>query len=131
MAVVHQRVVGAEVTLLDSAVAVADTVAVALTNLNGRVRAWRHRHCPARNDPAGTIALVKRLIRDVIAEEPNSRERHRALVQALAYSGDLDRAYQVASAWLERDRLDRRAFDLSIIALLCVAIVALSIRTFV
>ena len=30
-----------------------------------------------------------------------------------------------------RDRLDRRTFDLSIIALLCVAIVALSIRTFV
>jgi len=44
-----------------------------------------------------------------LAEEPNSRERHRALVQALSYAGDLDRAYQVAEAWLERDRLDPQA----------------------
>jgi len=44
-----------------------------------------------------------------LSDEPNSRERHRALVQALSYSGDLDRAYQVASAWLERDRLDPQA----------------------
>ena len=41
--------------------------------------------------------------------EPNSRERHRALVQALAYAGDLERAHTVARQWLERDRLDPEA----------------------
>ena len=41
--------------------------------------------------------------------EPNSRERHRALVQALAYAGDLERAHAVAGQWLERDRLDTEA----------------------
>ena len=41
--------------------------------------------------------------------EPNSRERHRALVQALAYAGDLERAHTVAGQWLERDRLDPEA----------------------
>ncbi|HEY8141708.1 MAG TPA: VIT domain-containing protein, partial [Kofleriaceae bacterium] len=41
--------------------------------------------------------------------EPNSRERHRALVQALAYAGDLERAHTVAAQWLERDRLDPEA----------------------
>ena len=41
--------------------------------------------------------------------EPNSRERHRALIQALAYAGDLQRAHTVASQWLERDRLDAEA----------------------
>jgi tetratricopeptide (TPR) repeat protein len=44
-----------------------------------------------------------------LASQPDSRERHRALVQALAYSGDLERAYQLASKWLERDRLDPEA----------------------
>ncbi len=44
-----------------------------------------------------------------LAKEPNSRERHRDLVQALSYAGNLDRAYEVASAWLERDRLDPQA----------------------
>jgi tetratricopeptide (TPR) repeat protein len=41
--------------------------------------------------------------------EPNSRERHRALVQALSYAGDLERAHQIAASWLERDRLDADA----------------------
>jgi tetratricopeptide (TPR) repeat protein len=41
--------------------------------------------------------------------EPNSRERHRALMQALAYAGDLERAHTVARQWLERDRLDAEA----------------------
>ncbi len=41
--------------------------------------------------------------------EPNSREHHRALVQALAYAGDLERAHAVAAQWLERDRLDAEA----------------------
>ncbi len=44
-----------------------------------------------------------------LAEVPDSRERHRALVQALAYAGDLDRAFEIASRWLARDRLDPQA----------------------
>jgi tetratricopeptide (TPR) repeat protein len=44
-----------------------------------------------------------------LGQQPDSRERHRVLVQALAYAGDLDRAFQVASAWLERDRMDPEA----------------------
>ena len=41
--------------------------------------------------------------------QPDSRERHRALVQALAYAGDLDGARTIAQRWLERDRLDPEA----------------------
>jgi tetratricopeptide (TPR) repeat protein len=44
-----------------------------------------------------------------LAAQPDSRERHRALVQALAYAGELGRAYDVAARWLERDRLDPQA----------------------
>ena len=44
-----------------------------------------------------------------LAKEPNSRERHRNLVQALSYAGELDRAYLIATKWLERDRLDAEA----------------------
>ncbi len=41
-----------------------------------------------------------------LARTPDSREAHRALVQALAYAGELDRANQLAAKWLDRDRLD-------------------------
>jgi len=44
-----------------------------------------------------------------LAAAPDSREKHRALVQALSYAGELDRAKQVAASWLERDRLDPQA----------------------
>jgi tetratricopeptide (TPR) repeat protein len=44
-----------------------------------------------------------------LAAAPDSRDRHRALVQALAYGGELERAYRVAASWLERDRLDPQA----------------------
>jgi ferric-dicitrate binding protein FerR (iron transport regulator)/tetratricopeptide (TPR) repeat protein len=44
-----------------------------------------------------------------LAAAPDSREKHRALVQALSYAGELDRAKQVAARWLERDRLDPQA----------------------
>ncbi|MGE3454130.1 MAG: VIT domain-containing protein, partial [Kofleriaceae bacterium] len=40
---------------------------------------------------------------------PDSREKHRALVQALSYAGEIDRAREVASRWLERDKLDPQA----------------------
>jgi tetratricopeptide (TPR) repeat protein len=42
---------------------------------------------------------------------PDSRDRHRSLVQALSYAGELDRAATVAKAWLERDALDPQALD--------------------
>jgi len=44
-----------------------------------------------------------------LAKSPDSRERHRALVQALSYAGEIDRAHAVAQKWLERDRLDPQA----------------------
>ncbi len=44
-----------------------------------------------------------------LAKSPDSRERHRALVQALSYAGEIDRAHAVATKWLDRDRLDPQA----------------------
>jgi tetratricopeptide (TPR) repeat protein len=44
-----------------------------------------------------------------LQQQPDSRERHRALVQALSYAGELDRARDVAAKWLDRDRLDPQA----------------------
>jgi Flp pilus assembly protein TadD len=40
---------------------------------------------------------------------PDSRDRHRALVQALARAGQLERAAEVAESWLRRDPLDADA----------------------
>jgi tetratricopeptide (TPR) repeat protein len=40
---------------------------------------------------------------------PDSRERHRDLVQALSYAGELERAAEVARRWLDRDRFDPEA----------------------
>ncbi|HEX4419839.1 MAG TPA: FecR domain-containing protein [Kofleriaceae bacterium] len=44
-----------------------------------------------------------------LAASPDSREKHRALVQALSYAGELDRAREVAQRWLDRDQLDPQA----------------------
>jgi Mg-chelatase subunit ChlD len=44
-----------------------------------------------------------------LAANPNSREKHRALVQSLAYAGEIERARQTAIKWLDRDRLDPQA----------------------
>ncbi len=44
-----------------------------------------------------------------LAKEPDSREKHRALVQALSYGGELARANALAAKWLDRDRLDPQA----------------------
>jgi ferric-dicitrate binding protein FerR (iron transport regulator)/tetratricopeptide (TPR) repeat protein len=46
---------------------------------------------------------------DALAKAPDSREKHRALVQALSYAGDLSHAKEIAARWLERDRLDPQA----------------------
>jgi tetratricopeptide (TPR) repeat protein len=52
--------------------------------------------------------VVEKFEADLI-DNPDSREKHRALVQALSYTGDLKRAYEVATQWLERDKLDPQA----------------------
>jgi tetratricopeptide (TPR) repeat protein len=57
---------------------------------------------------AGITAAIGRA-EDDLAANPDSREKHRALVQALAYAGELDRAIGIAKRWLERDRLDPQA----------------------
>jgi tetratricopeptide (TPR) repeat protein len=44
-----------------------------------------------------------------LAKSPDSREKHRALVQALSYAGEIERARDVANKWLDRDRLDPQA----------------------
>ncbi|NVB82499.1 MAG: VWA domain-containing protein [Kofleriaceae bacterium] len=46
---------------------------------------------------------------DELAKNPDSREKHRALVQALSYAGELDKAHEIANRWLERDKLDPQA----------------------
>jgi Tfp pilus assembly protein PilF len=44
-----------------------------------------------------------------LRESPDSRDRHRKLVQLLSRNGDIERAQQIAEQWLERDRLDAEA----------------------
>jgi Mg-chelatase subunit ChlD len=56
----------------------------------------------------GIKAAIERADAD-LAANPDSREKHRALVQALAYGGELDRGIGIAKRWLERDRLDPQA----------------------
>jgi tetratricopeptide (TPR) repeat protein len=46
---------------------------------------------------------------DALVKNPDSREKHRALVQALSYAGKLDEARDIANRWLERDKLDPQA----------------------
>jgi hypothetical protein len=51
---------------------------------------------------------VEQFDEDLVAH-PDSREAHRAAVQALSYAGELDRAREVAARWLDRDRTDPMA----------------------
>jgi len=44
-----------------------------------------------------------------LAQQPDSRDRHRDAVRALARAGRLDRALEIAEAWVERDREDPEA----------------------
>jgi predicted NBD/HSP70 family sugar kinase len=53
----------------------ATHISVALTDLNATVYAWRSQRHGVRKDPAGTIALVQRLIQDVLREEAVATER--------------------------------------------------------
>jgi tetratricopeptide (TPR) repeat protein len=60
----------------------------------------------------GTDASITKAVataEDALAKNPDSREKHRALVQALSYSGDLDKARDIANRWLDRDKLDPQA----------------------
>ncbi|HEX7597255.1 MAG TPA: hypothetical protein VF518_03510, partial [Polyangia bacterium] len=54
---------------------------------------------------SSALALAEQSLRD----SPDSRDRHRKVVQLLARDGDLERAQQMAERWLERDRLDAEA----------------------
>lgn len=56
--------------------------------------------------PTGSEAVAVERARTNLAQRPDSRDRHRALVRALAISGDADQAAVVATQWWERDRLD-------------------------
>ncbi len=60
----------------------------------------------------GVTDNIKKAIENseaALAKSPDSREKHRALVQALAYAGEIERARDIASKWLERDKLDPQA----------------------
>ncbi len=50
-------------------------VAVALTDLRGRVLAWEHRGHPVREDPAGTRALIMELCDACLAVRPRSSRK--------------------------------------------------------
>ncbi|MEJ7598790.1 MAG: VIT domain-containing protein [Kofleriaceae bacterium] len=60
----------------------------------------------------GVNAAIRKSITDAeaaLAASPDARERHRALVQALSYAGEIDRAREIAKRWLDRDQLDPQA----------------------
>src|SRR5260221_2597616 len=76
----------------------------------GMLRVWT---CPAAFskydgvNPAITAEIGKS--EAALAKNPDSREKHRALVQALSYAGEISKAKAVAQKWLERDKLDPQA----------------------
>ncbi len=73
-----------------------------------RVRVLRGSVTPSvdvRESDRQTVAQAEALL----AQEPNSRDRHRALVRALSRAGQLRRAEEVARDWVSRDRLDAEA----------------------
>src|SRR5260221_6033987 len=76
----------------------------------GMLRVWT---CPAAFskydgvNPAITAEIGKS--EAALAQNPDSREKHRALVQALSYAGEIAKAKDVAQKWLERDKLDPQA----------------------
>jgi hypothetical protein len=73
-------------------------------------RMWtRHASLAAYGGVSATITKAIEKADDELAQTPDSREKHRALVQALSYAGELDRARDVASRWLARDKLDPQA----------------------
>ena len=60
----------------------------------------------------GVSPSIRKSITDAetaLAASPDARERHRSLVQALSYAGDIDKAREIAKRWLDRDQLDPQA----------------------
>ena len=57
---------------------------------------------------SGTRDRIAKL-EDELAASPDSREKHRALVQLLAQAGEVDKAIGITKRWIERDRLDAQA----------------------
>ncbi|MDX2091643.1 MAG: FecR domain-containing protein [Kofleriaceae bacterium] len=67
---------------------------------------------PSLETYAGVSDSIKKAIDNAeaaLAASPDSREKHRALVQAYAYAGEIDKAREIAAKWLERDKLDPHA----------------------
>ena len=61
--------------------------------------------------PLAIDASIAETARAALDAAPDSRERHRDLVQALAFAGDVDGALDIAQRWLVRDALDPAALD--------------------
>ncbi|MBL0215525.1 MAG: FecR domain-containing protein [Myxococcales bacterium] len=79
-------------------------------NLVAMRRTWVR--VPSVSAYDGVTEGIKKAIANseaALASNPDSREKHRALVQALAYAGEIDRAREVAGKWLDRDKLDPQA----------------------
>ena len=53
--------------------------------------------------------VAVRAAHEALRASPDSRDRHRDLVRALSRAGHLERAEEIARAWLQRDRLDPEA----------------------
>jgi hypothetical protein len=60
-------------------------------------------------NPTSTETAAVRRADDALAQQPDSRDRHRDLVRALSRAGELDRAKETAEKWMGRDRLDAEA----------------------
>ena len=71
-------------------------VAVALTNLRGRVTAWEERRHPVRTDPVGTRALTAELLEACLARWDRPRERLLAIGVALPSPVDRGAAHPLS-----------------------------------
>lgn len=61
------------------------------------------------DDPTFAETEAARRAEEDLRAVPDSRDRHRAAVRALARAGNLARALEVAESWVSRDRLDPEA----------------------
>ena len=61
------------------------------------------------SEPTAAEREAARAAEAALRASPDSRDRHRAAVRALARAGELVRALEVAEAWFARDRLDPEA----------------------